>query len=105
MPSLVNALETTFLTILFVRILFTRNLGTVRRQIAENPLLVFCVVFVLAFGMAVGLASSNMGTLSRYRSPLMPFFVVLLFALSTPRRARSHMTNVRGEHETALGVA
>jgi len=104
-PSLVNALETTFLTILFVRILFTRNLGTVRRQIAENPLLVFCVVFVLAFGMAVGLASSNMGTLSRYRSPLMPFFVVLLFALSTPRRARSHMTNVRGEHETALGVA
>lgn len=86
-PSFVNALETTVLTLLFVRILFTRNLGNVRRQIADDPLLVFCVVFVLAFGMAVGLASSNMGTLSRYRSPLLPFFVVLLLSVSKPRRA------------------
>ena len=89
-PSFVNALETTVLTVLFIRILLTRNLGSLRRQIADNPLLVFCLVFVLAFGMAVGLASSNMGTLSRYRSPLLPFFVVLLLVLSK-RRQRARM--------------
>jgi hypothetical protein len=88
-PALVNAMETTVLTILFARGLFTRNLGNVRRQIAENPLLVFCVVFVAAFGIAVGLATSNMGTLSRYRSPLLPFFVVLLLVLGKPLRARA----------------
>jgi hypothetical protein len=104
-PSLVNALETTVLTILFVRILLTRNLGNVRRQIAENPLLVFCVVFVLAFGIAVGLSSSNMGTLSRYRSPLLPFFVVLLLVLGKPLRARSSAKDVRREPERALGAA
>jgi len=104
-PALVNAVETTVLTILFARILFTRNLGKVRRQIADNPLLVFCVVFVVAFGIAVGLASSNMGTLSRYRSPLLPFFVVLLLALGKPLRARSLAKDVRRGTERVLGAA
>ncbi len=104
-PALVNAVETTVLIVLFARILFTRNLGKVRRQIAENPLLVFCVVFVMAFGIAVGLASSNLGTLSRYRSPLLPFFVVLLFVLGKPLRARSRARNLHSAPETALGAS
>jgi hypothetical protein len=102
---LVNALEMMVLTILFVRILFTRNLGKVRRQIADNPLLVFCVVFVIAFGIAVGLASSNMGTLSRYRSPLLPFFVVLLLVLGKPLRAGSSTSTVHRVPEAVLGAA
>jgi hypothetical protein len=104
-PALVNAVETTVLTILFARGLFTRNLGNVRRQIADNPLLVFCVVFVIAFGIAVGLASSNMGTLSRYRSPLLPFFVVLLLALGKPLRARSFARDPHRRPETLIDVA
>jgi cytochrome c oxidase assembly factor CtaG len=105
MPSLVNALETTVLTLLFVRLLFTRNLSNVRRQITNNPFLVFCLVFVIAFGIAVGLASSNMGTLSRYRSPLLPFFVVLLFVLGKPLRVRSPAREARRGPETVLNAA
>lgn len=105
LPSLANALETTVLTLLFARILFTRSLGKVRRQIADNPFLVFCIVFVIAFGIAVGLASSNLGTLSRYRSPLMPFFVVLLVVSGKPLRARSPAREVRRGPETVLGAA
>jgi len=86
---LANALETTVVTLLFARVLFRRNLGAVRRQIMDDPFLVFCVVFVIAFGIAVGLTSTNLGTLSRYRSPMMPFFALLLFVLGWPRRARS----------------
>lgn len=84
-----NSLETTALTLLLLRIALTRNLGQVRRQITRSPFLVFCVVFVLAFGLAVGLASTNLGTLSRYRAPLLPFFAVLLLVLSKPVRASS----------------
>jgi len=94
-PSFINAVETTVLTFLFVRILLTRNLGRVRRQIAENPFLVFCLIFIVAFGIAVGLATSNMGTLSRYRSPLLPFFVVLLLVLGKPLRQRSRAKSPR----------
>ena len=104
-PTLVNAVETTVLMLLFARILLTRSLGKVRREIADNPFLVFCIVFVIAFGIAVGLASSNLGSLSRYRSPLVPFFVVLLVSLGRPVRARSSARDVRRGPETVLGAA
>jgi len=103
--TLANAVEMTVLTFLFARILFTRNLGKVRRQIADNPLLVFCVVFVIAFGIAIGLASSNLGTLSRYRCPLLPFFVVLLLVLGKPLRAPSPVSTRRRAPETAVSAA
>jgi hypothetical protein len=45
------------------------------------PLLVFCTVFVLTFGTGVGLATSNLGALSRYRMPMMPFYVATLLVL------------------------
>lgn len=102
---LANAVETTVLTLLFVRILFTRNLGNVRRQIANDPFLVFCAVFVIAFGIAVGLTSTNLGTLSRYRSPILPFFAVLLLVLGRPRRAHSPAKEVRGGPQSVLGAA
>lgn len=90
-----NAVETTVLTLLFARVLFTRNLSNVRRQIADDPFLVFCIVFVIAFGIAVGLTSTNLGTLSRYRSPLLPFFAVTLLVLGKPRHARATHARVQ----------
>ncbi len=102
---LANALETTVLTVLFARILFTRNLDGVRRQILDDPFLVFCVVFVVSFGIAVGLASTNLGTLSRYRSPILPFFVLLLFVLRRPGRVRSPAKDVHSSARSVLGAA
>jgi len=102
---LANAVETTALTLLFARILLTRNLRNVRRQIADDPFLMFCLVFVAAFGIAVGLASTNLGTLSRYRCPLLPFFVVLLLVLGKPLSAPSPPSTLRRASETALGSA
>jgi hypothetical protein len=90
---LANAVETTLLTLLFLRIVVKRNLGSVRRQVAEDPFLVFCIVFVVAFGTAVGLAATNVGTLSRYRAPLLPFFVALLLVLVKPLGGRSKANN------------
>jgi hypothetical protein len=71
----------------------------------EEPFLVFCVVFVITFGIAVGLTSTNLGTLSRYRSPILPFFAVLLLVLGRTRRARFLAKEVRGGPERVLGAA
>jgi len=97
---LANAAETTLLTLLFLRMLFTRNFRGIRRQAMEDPFLVFCAVFVLTFGIAVGLTSTNLGTLSRYRSPILPFFVVLLVVLGKPFRVRSSAGTMRRAPET-----
>lgn len=102
---LANALETTFLTLLLLRILVNRNLDAVRRQIAEEPFLVFCCVFVVAFGIAVGLTSTNLGTLSRYRSPILPFFALLLLVLGRKRRMASVAAEVRPRPPGVLGPA
>lgn len=102
---LASAVETTVLTVLFARILFTRNISSVRRQIMEDPFLVFCAVFVIAFGIAVGLTSTNLGTLSRYRSPILPFFAVLLLVLDGTGRSRSTAKDVRRGPERVLGAA
>ena len=102
---LASAVETTVLTVLFVRILLMRSFRSVRRQIMNDPFLVFCTVFVIAFGIAVGLTSTNLGTLSRYRSPILPFFAVLLLVLDGARRARSPVKDVRKGPERVLGAA
>jgi hypothetical protein len=102
---LANAVETTVLTLLFARILFKRSLRNVRRQIMDEPFLVFCLVFVIAFGIAVGLTSTNLGTLSRYRSPIVPFFAVLLLVLGWPRRTPSPAKDIRRGPERVLGAA
>lgn len=52
------------------------------------PLLLFLLAFVLIMGLATGLTSANLGTLSRYRMPLLPFFAALLFLLNTPPPAQ-----------------
>jgi hypothetical protein len=100
-----NAVETTVLTLLFGRIFLTRNLGRVRSQIMDEPFLVFCIVFVVAFGIAVGLTSANLGTLSRYRSPILPFFAIVLFVLQTPSRSLSPVEEIRSGARTVLGAA
>lgn len=82
---LANAIETTILTLLLGRVLLTRNFSSLRAQIASQPFLVFCLIFVVSFGIAVGLTSTNLGTLSRYRSPILPFFAVLLLVLAQRR--------------------
>jgi hypothetical protein len=77
----VNALEVTAFTWMFLAALFrNRGFGIVRR-IASSPALTFCALFVVGFGIGVGLATTNLGTLSRYRMPLVPFFGLLLMAL------------------------
>jgi len=101
---LANAIETTVLTLLFLRVLFRRNLGVVRQQLANDPFLIFCLVFVVAFGIAVGLASTNLGTLSRYRSPLVPFFALLLLVLGTRARAWSPEREFHSGSKPALGA-
>src|SRR5690606_15203190 len=41
-----------------------------------QPDVVFCFVFAVVFAFAVGVSTFNFGTLSRYKIPAMPFFLL-----------------------------
>ncbi len=90
--ALANGLETLVLLIMFVQVL--RRTGA-RRSISiirESPILTFCAIFTLLLALGVGFATPNMGTLSRYRMPLIPFFVVLLGVLGAPNQKTKNST-------------
>lgn len=99
----VSALEATYFLVLFLRLLRRVGVKTLVSQTLRSPALAMCAAFTIMFGTAVGVASTNMGTLSRYRTPLLPFFAVLLAALtwrneqqvkaSSPRVAQSVQTS------------
>jgi hypothetical protein len=82
----VNAIETTLLLVLFIRLVHRGKVLWLRRTILASPMLMFCFTFTVLLGTAVGLASTNLGSLSRYRMPFMPFFVMMLLVLDLKLR-------------------
>jgi hypothetical protein len=45
------------------------------------------LAFTVALAIGTGLSTANLGALSRYRAPMIPFFVVLLLSLSRAESA------------------
>lgn len=86
--QLANAIEATALFILFYQVVRRRSLRGVFDMIRGSPTLLFCAVFTLALALGTGLATTNMGTLSRYRAPMMPFFFILLMLLRADSKSQ-----------------
>jgi|APLak6261679142_1056127.scaffolds.fasta_scaffold00098_25 hypothetical protein len=82
-----NAIEMTWLTWMFVQVLRRNSWAGLVKRVTANPALMFCLVFVLVLALGTGLSTANLGTLSRYRAPMMPFFLLLLVILREPEVA------------------
>jgi hypothetical protein len=65
------------------------------RYVLVRPGLCFCVGFVLTLAAGVGLTTTNMGTLARYRMPLVPFYATLLLVLATRSAAEAPASLMR----------
>lgn len=89
-----NAIEMTWLLVLFIQMVKRNRMTDLLRRITANPALMFCVVFVLVLALGTGLSTANLGTLSRYRAPMMPFFLLLLIILREPEKAVAGVTRL-----------
>ncbi len=74
---LMAALESSLIGILTIWVFAFRS-GF--KKILSDPFLVFCALFVLLFAFAVGVSTYNFGTLMRYKIPILPFYLILLFS-------------------------
>ena len=79
--SFIAAVEMALLTLLLIRALLKGGMTGLVGAFSV-PTIVFAITFVLIGGTAIGLATLNFGTLSRYRAPIMPFYAVLVVHLS-----------------------
>jgi hypothetical protein len=71
---LMTAIESFFIFLIFLYVIF-RAMGKISVALSD-PTVIFCFVFSLAFAFAVGVSTFNFGTLSRYKIPLIPFFLL-----------------------------
>lgn len=78
LSALIASIESSFILIFTIIILFKKGIKNILFIIFSDPFLISSLIFVLIFGAAVGLTSGNFGTLVRYKMPCMPFFVSLL---------------------------
>jgi hypothetical protein len=51
------------------------------KYVVGDPYLIFAVLFSLILGFGIGLSTANFGALVRYKIPLTPFFISLLYIL------------------------
>ncbi|HVJ93114.1 MAG TPA: hypothetical protein VM580_25110 [Labilithrix sp.] len=77
----IAALEMTLVVWIVVSLVRRHGVRRVLREISSQPPFLFSAVFVLAFGTSVGLATANLGTLSRYRVPMMPMYVASVLVI------------------------
>ena len=79
--ALVNALETTAILVVFIKIMWARPWRRSLTMVMNSPPLIFCLVMTMILALGVGLTTTNLGTLSRYRLPMMPFYITILLLL------------------------
>jgi hypothetical protein len=84
--QIINSLETTAMLGFTIAVAWKCKLRTLWQIIVERPVILFSIIFTVTFGVAVGLSTTNLGTLSRYRMPLIPMFASTLVVLWAARQ-------------------
>ena len=81
---MISALES-LLYLIFTIVAIVRNnpIRMVQRIFADETLQ-FCLIFTLIFAFAVGISTSNFGSLVRYKIPCLPFYTAFLIILFYP---------------------
>lgn len=81
---MISALEALlYLTFTIVAIVRNNPIRMVQRILADETLQ-FCLIFTLVFAFAVGISTSNFGSLVRYKIPCLPFYTAFLIILFYP---------------------
>ena len=91
---LLSALESTIIFCIFLRTFILSNTAAFIKLLSKDYLFLFCFFFVFTTAFAIGVSSYNFGALVRYKIPLMPFFLVIVFVWADTikkKRSRSQM--------------
>lgn len=79
-PTLIGAVESFFIFLFFLYLLFKLRTQFFK-IIIKNKDILFMMIFSTIFGIIVGMSSYNFGALSRYKMPAQMLFVTALFLI------------------------
>jgi hypothetical protein len=58
-----------------------KGVGGLFREAFKQPVFIMCLIFTLIFAAAVGSTATNFGSLSRYKIPCLPFYLIMILVL------------------------
>jgi hypothetical protein len=76
-----SSLEAILFLIITLKVLFTIGFVKTWKTISTEPTIQFCLIFSIIFAFAVGISSYNFGSLSRYKIPCLPFYVLAIILI------------------------
>jgi hypothetical protein len=79
--AVLSAAEALAFILLTANLFFRKGLSAPFREISKDPRLLMSFIFALVFAVGVGAATANFGTLSRYKIPSMPFYMLTILML------------------------
>ena len=83
---MISALESLFFLIFTIVVIFRNNPIRLVQRVLSDETLQFCIIFTLVFAFAVGISTSNFGSLVRYKIPCLPFYTAFLIILYYPQK-------------------
>jgi hypothetical protein len=75
------SIESFIFLYLTFRVLLTIRLARIYNLFTQQPVLIFCLTFSVMAAFSIAITSGNFGTMVRYRIPLMPFYLAMLYII------------------------
>ncbi len=79
--QLMAAVESLVLMFFTLYVIFKSGIFTFLKLIFGDPLIMYCLLFAVVFGLFIGASTLNFGTLVRYKIPCLPFYSISLFLI------------------------
>lgn len=73
-----NALESFLILLLTLKIIISVGPAKIWKTISSDPNIQFCLIFSIVFAFSVGISTYNFGSLSRYKIPCIPLYIMAL---------------------------
>lgn len=86
--AMITALESAFMLLFTLYVLFVVGLRRFFGYIFGRPEILLCFIFTMIFAFSVGFSSYNFGALARYKIPCLPFYAAMLVMILHCHRLR-----------------
>jgi len=78
---MLSAIEALIFLTLILYLFFMKGIFAPFRQIFRKPVLILCFTFSIIFAISIGISATNFGSLSRYKIPCLPFYLMFILAV------------------------
>lgn len=79
--TLLSSVESLLMMLFTIYVIFKVGIFKFIITLFRSPIILYCFLFAIIFGLFVGATTLNFGSLVRYKIPAMPFYLITLFLM------------------------